>query len=82
MTRYVLLLSIICLTSSTASANSFAYMYDMRTLQQEKPRYEQRIGDLYRTITALLTDEERRVLAGVRIEVPLIGAQAGTPLDF
>jgi hypothetical protein len=30
----------------------------------------------------LLTEQERRALAGVRIEVPLIGAQAGTPLDF
>lgn len=82
MTRYVMLLSIICLTSSTASANSFAYMYDIRTLHQEKPRYEQRIGDLYQIIASLLTAQERRALAGVRIEVPLIGAQAGTPLDF
>jgi hypothetical protein len=82
MTRYVMLLSIMCLTSSTASANPFAYMYDMRTLHQEKPRYEQRIGDLYKTIASLLTAQERRTLAGVRIEVPLIGAQAGTPLDF
>jgi hypothetical protein len=82
MIRCVMLLSIMFLASSTAGANSFAHMYDMPKLQQEKPRYEQRIGDLYRTITALLTDEERRALAGVRIEVPLIGAQAGTPLDF
>jgi hypothetical protein len=82
MTRYVMLLSSIFLASSTAGANSFAYMYDMRILQQEKTRYEQRIGDLYRIVASLLTDQERRAFAGVRIEVPLIGAQAGTPLDF
>jgi hypothetical protein len=70
------------LASSTADAHSFAYMYDMRKLQQEKPRYEQRIGDLYRFIAALLTEPERRALAAVRIECPLIGAQTGTPVDF
>jgi Peptidase family M48 len=82
MTRYVILLSIVLFAHSAAGANSFAYMYDMRKLRQEKPRYEQRIGDLYRMIAPLLTDQERRALAGVRIELPLIGAQAGTPLDF
>jgi hypothetical protein len=82
MTRYVILLSSMLLASSTAGAHSFAYMYDMRKLQQEKPRYEQRIGDLYRFIAALLTEPERRALAGVRIECPLIGAQTGTPVDF
>jgi hypothetical protein len=82
MTRYAMLLSIMLLASSTACANSFASMYDMRTLRQERPRYEQRVGDLYRSIVALLTDQERRALAGVRIELPLIGAQAGTPVDF
>jgi hypothetical protein len=46
MTRYVVLLSIVLLAYSTAGANSFAYMYDRRQLQQEKPRYEQRIGEL------------------------------------
>jgi len=70
------------LASSTAGAQSFAYMYDMRKLHQEKPRYEQRLGDLYGRITALLTEPERRALAGVRIECPLIGAQSGTPVDF
>lgn len=82
MTRYIVLLSIVLLAYSTASANSFAYMYDMRKLQQEKPRYEQRIGELYRIISSLLTEQERRALAGVQIELPLIGAQTGTPLDF
>jgi hypothetical protein len=82
MTRYVILLSSVLLASSTAGAQSFAYMYDMRKLQQEKPRYEQRIGDVYRRIAALLTEPERRALAGVRIECPLIGAQTGTPVDF
>src|SRR5262245_50562161 len=82
MTRYLMLLGIVCLTSSTASANPFAYMYDMRTLHQEKLRYEQYIGDLYKILTSVLTAQERRALAGVRIGVPLIGAQAGTPLDF
>jgi hypothetical protein len=82
MTRYVMLLGIMFLASSTAGANSFAYMYDMRKLQQEKPRYEQRIGDLYRIIASVLTEQERRTLAGVRIELPFIGAQSGTPLDF
>jgi hypothetical protein len=82
MTRYVVLLSIVLLAASTAGANSFAYMYDMRKLQQEKPRYEQRIGELYRIIFALLTEQERRALAGVKLEFPLIGAQSGTPLDF
>jgi hypothetical protein len=82
MTRYVMLLSIMFLASSTAGANSLAYMYDMRRLHQEKPRYARHIGDLYRSTASLLTDQERRALAGVRVEVPLIGAQAGTPLDF
>jgi hypothetical protein len=82
MTRYVILLSSMLLASSTAGAHSFAYMYDMPKLQQEKPRYEQRIGDVYRRIAALLTEPERRALAGVRIECPLIGAQTGTPADF
>jgi hypothetical protein len=85
MTRYGILLGIMFFASSaagTAGANSFAYMYDMRTLQQEKPRFEQRIGDLYRIIASLLTEQERRALAGVRIELPFIGAQTGTPLDF
>jgi hypothetical protein len=82
MTRYIMLLSVICLATSTAGANSFSYMYDMRHLQQEKPRYEQRLGDLYRIIAPLLTAQERRDLAGVRIELPFIGAQSGTPLDF
>ena len=82
MTRAIMLLSIICLATTTAGANSFTYMYDMRHLQQEKPRYEQRIGDLYRIIAPLFSAQERRELAGVRIELPLIGAQSGTPLDF
>jgi hypothetical protein len=82
MTRYVILLSSMLLASSAAGAQSFAYMYDMRKLQQEKPRYEQRIGELYGRITALLTEPERSALAGVRIECPLIGAQSGTPVDF
>jgi hypothetical protein len=82
MTRYVTLLSCMLLASSTAGAQSFAYMYGMRKLQQEKPRYEQRIGELYGRITALLTEPERRALAGVRFECPLIGAQTGTPVDF
>jgi hypothetical protein len=82
MTRHVMLLGIMFLASSTAGADSFVYTYDMRTLHQEKPRYEQQIGDLYRSLTPLLTEQERRALAGVRIELPLIGAQAGTPLDF
>jgi hypothetical protein len=82
MTRYVILLSIMLFAHSAAGANSLAYMYGIRELQQEKPRYEQRIGDLYRNIASLLTGQERRALAGVRIELPLIGAQSGTPLDF
>jgi hypothetical protein len=82
MTWYVVLLSSVLLASSTASAQSFANMYDMRKLRLEKPRYEQRIGDVYRRIAALLTEPERRALAGVRIECPLIGAQTGTPVDF
>src|SRR5262245_8937816 len=82
MTRYVILLSSMILASSTAGAQSFAYMYDMRKLHQEKPRYEQRLGDLHGRITALLTEPERRALAGVRIECPLIGGQSGTPVDF
>jgi hypothetical protein len=82
MTWYVMLLSSMLLASSTAGAQSFAYMYGIGKLQQEKPRYEQRIGDVYRHIAALLTEPERRTLAGVRIECPLIGAQTGTPVDF
>jgi hypothetical protein len=82
MTRYVILLSSLLLASSTAGAQSFASMYDMPKLQQERPRYEQRIGNVYRRIAALLTEPERRALAGVRIEFPLIGAQTGTPVDF
>ena len=65
MTRYVILLSSMLLAFSTASVHAFAYMYDMRKLQQEKPRYEQRIGDLYRFITASLTESERHALAGL-----------------
>jgi hypothetical protein len=82
MTRYVILLSSLLLASSTAGAQSFAYMYDMPKLQQEKPRYEQRIGSVYGRIAALLTEPERRALAGVRIECPLRGAHTGTPVDF
>jgi Zn-dependent protease with chaperone function len=82
MTRYIILLSIVLFAHSAAGANPFAYMYDMRQLRREKPRYEQRVGDLYRSIVSLLTDHERRAIAAVRIELPLIGAQAGTPLDF
>jgi hypothetical protein len=82
MTRYVILLSSMLLASSTAGAQSFAYMYDMPTLQQEKPRYEQRIGNVYGRIAALLTEPERRALAGVRIECPPRGAHTGTPVDF
>jgi hypothetical protein len=82
MTRYVILLSSILLASSTAGAQSFTSMYDRSTLQQEKLRYEQRIGNVYRRIAAWLTEPERRALAGVRIECPLIGAQTGTPVDF
>ena len=82
MTRYVILLSSMLLASSTAGAQSFAYLYDIPTLQQEKLRYEQRIGNVYGRIAALLTEPERRALAGARIECPLIGAQTGTPVDF
>jgi hypothetical protein len=82
MRRYVMLLSSMLLASSTAGAQSFAYMYDVAKLKQEKPRYEQRIGDVYGRIAALLTEPERRALAGVRIECPLIGAHTGTPVDF
>jgi hypothetical protein len=82
MTRSIIWLSIVCLVTSTAGANPLAYMYDMRHLQREKPRYEQRIGELYGIIAPLLSTPERRELAGVRIELPLIGAQSGTPLDF
>jgi hypothetical protein len=33
MAQYVMLLSIMFLASSTAGANSFAYMYDLHKLQ-------------------------------------------------
>jgi hypothetical protein len=84
MTKAIILLSSIYLglATSTVAANSFAYMYDIRHLQREKPRYEQRIGELYRIITPLISAQERQHLAGVRLEIPLVGAQSGTPLDF
>jgi hypothetical protein len=82
MTRSLIVLSSLLLASSAAGAQSFASMYDRLKLQQEKPRYEQRIGSVYSRIAALLTEPERRALAGVRIECPLIGAQTGTPVDF
>ena len=44
MTRYCILLSSMLLASSTAGAQSFAYMYDVPKLQREKPRYEQRMS--------------------------------------
>jgi hypothetical protein len=72
MTRYVILISSMLIASSTAGAQSFAHMYDMPKLKQEKPRYEQRIGNVYGRIAALLTEPERRALASVRIECPLI----------
>jgi hypothetical protein len=57
-------------------------MYDIRQLQQEKLRYEQHLGASYRRIRSLLTAQERSALAGVRVEVPLIGGQTGSPFDF
>jgi hypothetical protein len=46
MTGYVILLSSLLLASAPAGAQSFVSMYDRPKLQQEKPRYEQRIGNV------------------------------------
>jgi hypothetical protein len=56
-------------------------MYEARTLEGERPRYEQRLGELLRIVTGLLTPEERQALAGTRLEFPLAGAE-GSPLEF
>src|SRR6266508_1579377 len=56
------------LVQSTAGASSIAYMYPARTLERERPRFEQRIGELYRIISSLLSPQEQRALAGVKME--------------
>jgi hypothetical protein len=74
-------ISLVLVAYVSAGTSPFASMYGTRKLEQEKPRYEQRMGELRRILLSLLSAQERRGLESVRIEVPLIGSQ-GTPIDF
>jgi Peptidase U49 len=82
MKPVVAAIAVMLLVQSTAGASSIAYMYTARTLERERPRFEQRIGELYRIISSLLGPQEQRAFADVKIEFPLIGTSTGTPLEF
>jgi hypothetical protein len=82
MRGFMVVVIVMALGNSTASAHPLEYMYDEGRLEQERVRYERKIDETYEKVLApLLTERERRALAGVALDFPLLG-QSGTPLDF
>src|SRR5208283_2189596 len=61
-------------------------LYPSSRLNQERPRFQQRVGELYRIIASLIvrgeeSAAERRILQDVRLEFPMAD-ENGSPLNF
>jgi hypothetical protein len=69
------------LAPSAPVAASLATMFPARALEQERPRYQRRLAELYGIILPALTSQERQSIAGVSLAFPLVGP-TGTPFEF
>ncbi|MEM7021354.1 MAG: ImmA/IrrE family metallo-endopeptidase [Pseudomonadota bacterium] len=80
--RWLVLYSVFLLLACGARAQDLANLYPEHVLTEDQPRFERRIGQIYELgLVGFLDGEERRALADVRLELPLVGIN-GSPFDF
>jgi hypothetical protein len=68
------------------SQGAMVELYPLSRLTQEQPRFERRIGELYRILAGLIVqggapDVEQRILQDVRLRYPMADPN-GSPLNF
>jgi hypothetical protein len=77
-----LALCLLLLASGSASAQSVAELYPEELLANEQPRFQQRLGQIYRHgLWDFLDGPEKQALADVELRFPLVGASRN-PFDF
>ena len=70
------------LAAGSASAQSAAELYPEEVLAADQPRFEQRLGQIYRHgLWDFLDGPEKQALADVELRFPLVGAHR-SPFDF
>jgi hypothetical protein len=77
-----LALGALLLVAGSASAQSVAELYPEQALARDQPRFEQRLGQIYRHgLWDFLDGPEKQALADARLRFPLVGAHRN-PFDF
>jgi IrrE N-terminal-like domain len=77
-----LALCTLLLSATSASAQSVAELYPEEILASEQPRFQQRLGQIYRHgLWDFLDGPEKQALADVELRFPLVGANRN-PFDF
>lgn len=83
MITRLILIFLLLLVPLTTLANVWEQAYPISKLEQEKPRFERRINELYvKGVRPFLTQEESRALRGAQFKFPLIGENSKDPSDF
>jgi hypothetical protein len=78
-----ILLSWLLLAPTAAVGEDLSRLYDRAKLAQEKPRLARRIQEMYtKALWPQFTAEEKRILAGVAFEFPLVGEISGDPMEY
>ena len=74
--------ALLLLAAGSASAQSIADLYPEEILASDRPRFEQRLGQIYRHgLWDFLDGPEKQALASVELRFPLVGANEN-PFDF